>query len=197
MIRNLLRRLGPLVLLLALPHMAFADMLDNAQNYLAYLGFPVPSGYTVRWGTDTASGAPGEVKPNDPGDMSQGGVIVINPEGIKALSPNLSGDVSQLGGVLVVVLYHEIRHAEGAYGNDPCSEVLLQREVFEEHCILVCSILDEVPSADVSPLCTLYEDAQERFNEGVVVPGGASTVWSRSDCPGPYPGDIEDCSCCP
>ncbi len=191
------RLLIALALTVALPVTGRADMLDNAQNYLSAVGVPVPAGFTVRWGSDTAGGASGEVKPNNPNDMSQGGVIVINPEGIKVMAPSLSGDVTQFGGILVVTLYHELKHADGSYGSDICSEIRLQNHAAQKACELVLHILGEIPTANVTPLCTHYRDVQKRYNLGVTTPGGAAGAWAAAGCSGSFPGAIPSCAGCP
>lgn len=199
MIRELLVRTvaAAVISIASVGGIGYADMLTNAQSFLAWQGVSVPSGYTVRWGTDTATGAPGQVKMNDPSNPSAGGVIVINPEGIKALAPSLTGDVTQFGGVIVNVLYHEIRHANGSFGSDVCSEIRLQNQTAVQGRNLVCLILSEIPAANVNPLCSWHKDAQKHYNVGVATPGGAPTAWSKAGCPGTFPGLIPNCPCCP
>jgi len=125
-------------------------------------------------------------------------VIVINPEGIRTISPSQTGDVTQYGGVLVTVLYHEIQHANGSYGSDMCSEIRLQHHTATHSCNLVCNILDVVPAANVTPLCKFYKDTQNRYNNGVSTPGGAAAAWNKASCPaGGFPGPIPNCPCCP
>ena len=175
---------------------ALADMLTNAQNFLAWQGTTIPAGWNVRWGGDTAGGAAGEAKPNDPGNLAAGGEIVINPQGIKRLAPSLTGDVTQFGGVIVTVLYHEIQHANGSFGAGICDEIPLHKQTAEQACNLVCLILSELPGANVNPLCNFSKDTRTRYNVGVSSAGGAPAAWA-SHCPGSFPGLIPSCPCCP
>jgi hypothetical protein len=122
---------------------------------------------------------------------------VINPAGIKTMCPSLSGDVTQYGGVLVVVLYHEIKHADGSYDSSICQEIAAQYHVAQQACNLVCYIIGELPGANVSPLCAMYRDTQNRYNHGVATPGGAPAAFAAAGCSGTFPGTVPDCPCCP
>jgi len=102
---------------------------------------------------------------------------------------------------LVVVLYHEYQHANGSFGADPttpagmCQEIELQHQVAQKHCDFIEAICQETPGSDVSPLCTLYADNQDCFNNGCTG-DGAEAESNELGCAGGYPGDIPDCPAC-
>ena len=193
---NVLRYPILIAMLIMSSGVAFADKLNEAIAYLDSVGVQVPSGYTVRFGGDTTKQAPAEVKPVDPADLSAGGVIVINPVGITKQAPGLSKNPADLGGVLVVVLYHEIKHADGSYSG-PCGEIALQVHVAGQHCDFISFIKTNLPGANVSDLCHHYDKVREGFNTGVTSPGGASAKWVAKGCSGPFPGPIPPCPHCP
>lgn len=186
------RTLAALIFFLLATTIARADMLDNAIAYIEGSGVAIPPGWTIQEGS--ASGAPGEAIPDGTG----GGVIEINPDGINAAYPSIDGNAGQYGGVLVVVILHELEHAKDLAAGDyeyTCNEVSIQHATASSHCWLVCHILDVIPAADVSPLCAMYADMMNSYNNGVNSPGGASTVAAQNGCS--YPGDIGSCECCP
>lgn len=170
---------------------AQADTLQAAVEFLDNAGIPVPPGYTVQYGPTTGD-APGEVNPD-------AGTINVNPDGVQAFTPGVSGDPTEWGGILVIVLLHEYEHCGQNYtGNGyACHEIQIQFDTASSHDWLICHILDLIPNADVSPLCSFYEFTRNSFNNGVNTPGGASTVFSNLGCPGSYPGDIPESECCP
>ncbi|MEW6073499.1 MAG: hypothetical protein AB1726_13025 [Planctomycetota bacterium] len=182
---------------IALSMLGQADMLDNAKEFLATCGHPVPPGYAVEWGTKTSNDAAGETIPDDPDHPDQGGTIVINPVGIQKLSPHLTGDVTQYGGILVTILYHEYQHANGNHAGGSCDEIRLQKDTAHAQCVFICYILNVLPGANVTPICTMYNDVRDSYNDGRYTEGGASTVWEQAGCTGDYPGDIPECECCP
>lgn len=188
------RYLSALVGLMALlSSQLHADKLDAAVEFLESVGIPTPPGYEVGWGE--TGGAPARTRPSE-------GTINVSPDGITNLAPGLDslpGSPEDYGGVLVVVLYHEYKHADGSYQdphNQPCQEVQLVHHTAIKNCELICHILEAIPDADVTPLCTFYKDVQDGYNNGSDGGGGASAVSEAQGCSDPYPGDIPDCDCC-
>lgn len=151
--------------------------------------------YTVQWG-DTGGNA-GSTNPNT-------GEINVNADGIRASSPgleDLGGDPTQYGGILVVVLYHEYKHADGSFTHTSdagraCDEVQLVHQVAAKNCELIELICHEIPGANVKAICTFYSDVQDGYNNGTDGGGGASTANAKNGCSGSYPGDIPDCTAC-
>jgi hypothetical protein len=129
------------------------------------------------------------------------GEINVSADGIRTLSPHLEGDPTQFGGILVVVLLHEYKHADGTYvqtsvAGRACDHVKLVRETAGLNCQLVWLICDAYPEANVKPLCTFYADVQDGYNNGTAGGGGASAAHAKFGCSGPYPGNIPDCPAC-
>jgi hypothetical protein len=185
-------RLLPAVLLVVISQTAAADKLQAAIDFLAAAGIPTPTGYTVQWGE--TGGAPGSTNPDT-------GEININADGIRAISPNLEGEPADFGGILVVVLYHEYKHAGGSFANTSpagraCDEVQLVHQVAAKNCEFIEFICQEISGANVKPICTFYSDVQDNYNNGSDGAGGASAAHAKHGCSGSYQGDIPDCAAC-
>lgn len=115
---------------------------------------------------------------------------MVNPAGIRTQAPGLSKSPEDLGGVLVVVLYHEIKHADGSYSGR-CGEVSLQLHTAGQHCDFICFLTVHAPSTSLADLCHYYAWVRNRYN------AQASADWASHGCSGPFPGQIPFCSCCP
>ncbi|MDP6761878.1 MAG: hypothetical protein QF903_00555 [Planctomycetota bacterium] len=166
--------------------------MQASVDFLAAVGVPTPPGYTVQWGP--TGGAAGSTNP-------KAGEINVNADGIRSLSPNLEGDPTDFGGILVVVLYHEYKHADGSFTNTSeagraCDHVQQVHQVAAKNCELIQLICQEIPGADVKPICTFYSDVQDGYNNGSDGGGGASAAHAKYGCSDPYPGDIPDCPAC-
>lgn len=171
--------------------------VDAAVDFLSSVGESTPDGFSVQ----TTDKGPLAITHTD---GSGGGVININVTALEAKLEEAGGSLTP--GVLVIVLYHEYKHADGSFQDDStpcvyaCQERDLQRQVAAKHCEFLCYVLSLIPDADISAGCAFYKLVQDVFSNGkggqFPIPA-ASKVYADCGCAGGYPGDIPDCECCP
>lgn len=65
-----------------------------------------------------------------------------------------------------------------------------------EHCELILTILVH-GNGNIGPLCDLYCDVRDNYNNGQDGSSGASKAHEDLECDGTYPGDIPPCPACP
>lgn len=148
---------------------------------------PIPSG-GVCWGNTDNPNALAQYDANT-------NRITLNRDNIQATSPGVD-DVEERGGIIAVIVYHELKHVDGSYSSEPCDEVSLQLHTGQQARDLIAFICSANPGANIRALCAFFEGQANCFNNGCAVEGGASTVWETAGCAGSYPGDIPTSSEC-
>ncbi len=171
------------------------NRLQAAVNWVNAGPYSIPPGTTVLAG-NVSDGAIASTSPD-------GSTITIDFEAIAERYPGLEGDVSDLGGVLVVAITHESIHARAVSGlessdnNTPCGHAAVHLATAAQH----CSLIQEIHPSERANLCEMYNKNRDCYNNGCATPGnGGASTFHEGNCgtsDPPYPGDMPPCPGCP